>query len=192
MIGSITVVSGPMASGKTLELIRRLTRRQVANQATAMFKHFEDVRDGEDQSCSRIGLSINAMPINSEFNIVKYCVEHGIKAVGIEEAQFFDEKLVDQIYKLREMNIDVCLTGLNLTSKGEPFGIMPLLLALADDVVSLSAVCTVCKENASKTQRLVSGEVELMCEPDVIIDKTDALVEYQPRCNKCWETPRTE
>jgi thymidine kinase len=185
MSGRLTVITGPMASGKTISLIDKLRREIIAGGTVILFKHEVDTRCDVDIVASRFGLSWPALSVPHSGNI--WSASEGYSVVGIEEAQFFDVSLEEIITRLTDVGIDVYVTGLNQDFRGEPFGIMPTIMAMADDIILLKSVCSVCGNDASKTQRIVNGSIARFDEPTILVGGDET---YEPRCHLCWERPQ--
>lgn len=171
-----------MASGKTLRLIDMLRRAEIAGKNVKLFKHKIDVRDGEDLCASRFGLKWDATAVTCPDAIQDIFINHKdeINVVGIEEGQFFRQGLPQVVRYLLEADVDVIVTGLNQDYRGEPFGCMPYLMAMADDLELLTAVCSKCGRAATRTFRLVESS-EL-----VLVGGDES---YEPRCPECWKRP---
>jgi thymidine kinase len=150
--GSIEVVCGPMFSGKTEELIRRVKRAQIARQKVQIFKPAIDNRYHETEVVSHSSLSTPATPVNNSVEILQRVFD-STRVVAIDEVQFFDEKIILVVEKLARRGIRVILAGLDQDYMGKPFGPMADLLAIADSVHKIQAICTVCGAPASKTFR---------------------------------------
>jgi len=150
--GSIEVVCGPMFSGKTEELIRRVKRAQIARQKVQIFKPAIDNRYHETEVVSHSSLSIEATPVNNSVEILQK-VYDSTRVVAIDEVQFFDENVIRVCEKLARRGVRVICAGLDQDYMGKPFGPMADLLAIADSVHKIQAICTVCGAPASKTFR---------------------------------------
>ncbi len=184
-------IAGCMFSGKSEELLRRVDRSEIAGHNVMVFKPAIDDRWGKRGSvCSHAGSEHVAVSISNPEEILMFMngsSELGIKPhmVAIDEIQFMGPKIVPVIQELLEMNIEVCFAGLPLDFRGEPFGSMPTLLALADDIARLTAICTykdngeICGEDATRTQRLVNDEPALYTDPIIKVGAEEA---YAPRC----------
>ena len=157
MGGSLEIVCGPMFSGKSEELIRRVRRAEIASQRVEVFKPALDDRFHQSDVVSRSDLSIHAIPVQNSQEIIEH-LDDATRVVGIDEVQFFDEMIVQVIKKMVKRGIRVICSGLDQYATGDPFGPMPALLCLADKVDKIQAVCTVCGAPASRTHRLISGE----------------------------------
>ena len=173
--GSIEVICGSMFSGKTEELIRRMRRAQFAKQKVEIFKPAMDVRYSEDSIVSHDQNSIPSTPVENSGNI--FLLSSNIDVVGIDEAQFFDDGLVDVCNQLANQGIRVIVAGLDMDFKGKPFGPMPQLCAIADDVTKVHAICMECGNLAGYSHRLVkNNKLIFLGEKD----------EYQPLCRECY------
>lgn len=184
--GSIEVVCGSMFSGKTDELIRRLVRAVIAKQKVQVFKPAIDVRYALEKVTSHTGSNFDAIPVEKAADIRKN-LEADTTVVGIDEAQFFDLEIVIVTQELAERGIRVIVAGLDMDFRGEPFGPMPLLMSMAERVDKLHAICMVCGDEASRTQRLVNGKPARYNDPVVIVGASEL---YEARCRKHHEVPR--
>ena len=184
--GSIEVVCGSMFSGKTEELIRRLRRAAIARQKIQVFKPAIDNRYTVEKVKSHAGMDFDAIPVTTSAEI-RERIEPDTTVVGIDEAQFIDEGLVSLVRALADRGVRVIVAGLDQDFRGEPFGCMPLLMAFAEHVDKLSAICMVCGEPATRTQRLVNGKPARYDEPLVVIGAAEM---YEARCRKHHEVPR--
>lgn len=184
--GSIEVICGSMFSGKTDELIRRLVRATIAKQKVQVFKPAIDIRYAVEKVASHTGSTFDAMPIEKSVDI-RTKLEKDVTVVGIDEAQFFDVEVVKVAQELAARGIRVIVAGLDMDFRGEPFGSMPQLMAEAEDVTKLHAICMVCGGNASRTQRLVNGKPARYDEPIVIVGASEL---YEARCRLHHEVPR--
>ncbi|HNK62959.1 MAG TPA: thymidine kinase [Anaerolineales bacterium] len=184
--GSIEVICGSMFSGKTDELIRRLVRATIARQKVQVFKPAIDIRYAVEKVASHTGSTFEAIPIGNSAD-VRSRLEKDTTVVGIDEAQFFDPGIVMVAQDLAERGVRVIVAGLDTDFRGEPFGSMPTLMAAAEDVSKLHAICMVCGGNASRTQRLVNGKPARYDEPIVIVGASEM---YEARCRLHHEVPR--
>ncbi len=150
--GSIEVVCGPMFSGKTEELIRRVKRAQIAKQKIQIFKPNIDNRYSKTKVVSHSSLKIEAIPVASSLDILSKIFD-STRIVAIDEVQFFDDGIIEVVGRLARRGCRVICAGLDQDYMGNPFGPMPHLLAVADEVVKVHAICTVCGAPASKTFR---------------------------------------
>ena len=174
--GRIEVVCGSMFSGKTEELIRRMRRAQFAHQKVEIFKPGIDVRYSEEDVVSHEGNSIPSTPVDSSQSILLLSADTDV--VGIDEAQFFDPGIVDVCNQLANNGVRVIVAGLDLDFKGIPFGPMPKLLAIADDVSKVHAICVRCGALAYVSHRIVEGDRQ------VLLGETK---EYEPLCRECYK-----
>ncbi|MBR5394382.1 MAG: thymidine kinase [Bacteroidaceae bacterium] len=179
--GRVEVVCGSMFSGKTEELIRRLRRAQFAKQRVEIFKPAIDVRYSEEEVVSHEGNSILSTPVDSSASILLLGQESDV--VGIDEAQFFDEHIVEVCNELAAKGIRVIVAGLDLDFKGQPFGPMPQLCAIADDVTKVHAICVRCGALAYVSHRIVAGEKQVML---------GEKHEYEPLCRECYAKASTQ
>jgi len=173
--GRVEVICGSMFSGKTEELIRRLRRAQFAKQRVEIFKPSIDVRYSEEEVVSHEGNSILSTPVDSSASILLMGQESDV--VGIDEAQFFDEHIVEVCNELASKGIRVIVAGLDLDFKGQPFGPMPALCAIADDVTKVHAICVRCGALAYVSHRIVAGDKQVML---------GEKQEYEPLCRECY------
>ncbi|MFN8370013.1 MAG: thymidine kinase [Bacteriovoracaceae bacterium] len=167
--GSLEVICGPMFSGKTEELIRRVRRAQIARQKIQVFKPMIDNRYDKEKIVSHSSLSIDSHPVNNPLEILTKLLD-STRVIAIDEVQFFDQQIVKVILKLVRRGHRVIVAGLDLDYLGKPFGHMPELLALADEVTKVAAVCTVCGNKASKTQRLYLDDGLLSTQEQILIN----------------------
>jgi thymidine kinase len=175
--GSIEVICGSMFSGKTEELIRRLKRAQIAKLNVEIFKPKTDTRYDETAVVSHDLNSIQSTPVaNSEAILL---LGTNTQVVGIDEAQFFDDNLPDVCNKLAQKGIRVIIAGLDMDFLGKPFGPMPSLLAIAEHVTKVNAVCMQCGSPAVYSYRTVANENK------ILLGEKDS---YEPRCRACYHT----
>ncbi len=151
-VGGIEVVCGPMFSGKTEELIRRVKRAQIARQKVQIFKPGIDNRYHDTDVVSHSSLTVKARPIESSWDILKYLMD-STRVVAIDEVQFFDSEILIVVSKLAKRGVRVICAGLDQDSNGKPFGPMGDLLAIADSVLKVQAICTICGSPATKSYR---------------------------------------
>lgn len=174
--GSIELICGPMFSGKTEELIRRLRRSQIAKQRVAIFKPLTDDRYSDSKIVSHNQAALKSFSIKKPKEILENSYEAHV--VGIDEAQFFDDSLVDVCRKLANGGKRVVLAGLEKDYLGQPFGAMPLLLTEAEYVTKVTAICVRCGAPANFSQRLSKEQTQ------VLVGETD---KYEARCRRCYE-----
>lgn len=184
--GSIEVITGSMFSGKTDELIRRLRRATIAQQKVQVFKPIIDNRYAVEKVASHDGNVFEALPIEHSGRILEN-LRPDTTVVAIDEAQFFDPEITAVAHQLAEKGIRVIVGGLDMDFRGEPFGAMPTLLAQAESVQKLQAICVVCGEPAYCTQRLVNGSPAHYNDPVVIVGASEL---YEARCRRCHEVPK--
>ena len=173
--GWIEVITGSMFSGKTEELIRRLKRAKIAKQQVEIFKPRIEVRYSEEEVVSHDENAIHSTPVDSSANISLLAT--GVEVVGIDEAQFFDDGLVQVCNQLANSGIRVIIAGLDMDYKGVPFGPIPGLMAIAEYVTKVHAICVRCGNLANYTHRLSEDE-EL-----IVLGETDI---YEPLCRICY------
>jgi thymidine kinase len=175
-----------MFCGKTEELIRRLRRATIARQTVQAFKPAIDVRYAVEKVKSHSGAEFQAQPVGSSAQVLEN-LNRGTTVVAIDEAQFFDPGIVGVVQQLAERGIRVIVAGLDTDFRGEPFGPMPVLMAQAERVDKLQAICMVCGEPACRTQRLVNGHPAHFHDPVVIVGAAEM---YEARCRQHHEVPR--
>ena len=184
--GSIEVITGSMFCGKTDELIRRLRRAIIARQKVQVFKPAIDNRFALEKVTSHAGSEYSAQPVQHASAILAQ-LEPATTVVGIDEAQFFDADLIPLSQKLADRGVRVIIAGLDTDFRGEPFGPIPVLMAKADVVDKLHAICMVCGDLACRTQRLVDGKPARYHDPVVIVGASEM---YEARCRAHHEVPR--
>ncbi len=183
--GGIEVVCGSMFSGKTEELIRRVRRAQIARQRVQVFKHALDDRYAVQAITSHNGARIEAVPVTSSAEILAR-VEPETDVVAVDEVQFLDAGICQAAETLAHRGVRVILTGLDTDFRGEPFGPIPQLLAMAEEVTKLQAICMICGAPASRTQRLVEGRPAHFTDPIIFVGAREA---YEARCRRCHDVP---
>jgi thymidine kinase len=184
--GWVEVICGSMFSGKTEEMIRRLKRAKIARQNVQVFKPIIDTRYNPEKVTSHAGIDFEAIPIKNSAEIFTH-LKPETTVVGIDEAQFFDQEIVRVIDELAEKGMRVIINGLDMDFRGEPFGFIPALLARAEKVDKLQAICMVCGEPAGRTQRLLNGEPAKYNDPIVVIGAAEM---YEARCRKHHQVPK--
>lgn len=175
MTGSIEVICGSMFSGKTEELIRRLKRAQIAKMDVEIFKPKTDTRYDETDVVSHDRNSIPSTPVESASSIL--LLGSNTQVVGIDEAQFFDAELPDVCNKLASKGIRVIVAGLDMDFQGQPFGPIPALMAIAEEVTKVHAVCVCCGGPATYSFRTAASESR------ILLGEKDS---YEPRCRACY------
>lgn len=184
MRNRLEVICGPMYSGKTEELIRRLVREQIGGRNVMVFKSVIDDRyDKGPYLISHGGGKMEALLVDTSLEIEDPARHADV--VGIDEVQFFDEDIIPVITALVSDGKKVVVSGLDTTYRREPFGPMPYLMAIAEGVTKLTAVCHKCGEDAYFTQRLVDGEPATYDAPTIVVGARDS---YEARCRKCYES----
>lgn len=188
--GSIELVCGSMFSGKTEEIIRRIRRAIIAKQKVQVFKPAIDQRFHVQKVTSHNGIGVEAHPVAGSIEILRQ-LEPQTTVVAIDEVQFFDEGVIEVCETLADKGVRVICAGLDMDFRGEPFGPMPQILARAEDVSKLHAICVVCGEEASRTQRLIDGQPAAYNDPVVLVGAAEV---YEARCRECHEvmTERVE
>ena len=184
MKGSLEVICGPMYSGKSEELIRRIRRFEIARQKAIVFKPKIDNRYEQTDVVSHSGLKTKAFPVSSGKSILKIIddVEQEFDVVAIDEVQFFDESIVNTIVTLVDRGVKVLVSGLDQDFREQPFGQMGELLARADKVLKLTAICHSCGGEATTTQRLVEGQPAPYSGETILVGARDS---YEARCRDC-------
>ena len=173
--GRVEVICGSMFSGKTEELIRRVKRAKFARQKVEIFKPAIDTRYSEEDVVSHEGFHLTSTPVESSASILLMGSDADV--LGIDEAQFFDDGIVSVCNELAERGIRVIVAGLDLDFQGKPFGPMPSLCAIADDVTKVHAICVKCGALAYVSHRIVAGDRQVM------LGETH---EYEPLCRECY------
>ena len=173
--GRIEVICGSMFSGKTEELIRRLKRAKFARQKVEIFKPALDTRYSDVEVVSHDSNHILSTPIESSASILLLATD--VDVVGIDEAQFFDSELVDVCNELARRGTRVIIAGLDMDFKCQPFGPMPALMAVADEVTKVHAICVKCGNLAYVSHRLVDGDKQVLL---------GEKMEYEPLCRECY------
>ena len=185
--GFIEAIVGPMFSGKSEELIRRIKRAQIAKQKVQVFKPAIDNRYSIDKVVSHNGTNINAISVVKASEIIEH-LEEDTDVIAIDEIQFFDHLLVDVVREIADLGKRVICAGLDMDFRGEPFGPTPDVMAIAESVDKLTAICVKCGNPATRTQRLINGKPARYDDPIILVG---AYETYEARCRKCHEVPRT-
>lgn len=183
--GSLEVICGPMFSGKSEELIRRLRRAKIARQTVLVFKNSLDNQRTQafEYVISHDGNKLKAQPITHVEKILSCALQLDADVVGIDEVQFFPHEILSIISKLIESKKRVIVAGLDLDFRAVPFGPMPILLAMADKITKLQAICTLCNGDALFTQRLVNSQPARYDDPVILVGAQES---YQARCRSCY------
>ncbi|MCW3094895.1 MAG: thymidine kinase [Chthonomonadaceae bacterium] len=179
--GALTVICGSMFSGKTEELIRLVRRAMHARKKVQVFKSSLDTRCETTVIRTHDDIRFNAYTVPDSKTLATL-LEPGVQVVGIEEVQFFDEGIVALCQQMADQGVQVFAAGLDQDFRGMPFSFMPQLLALADNVMKLHAICKVCGGEASRTQRLVYGRPAAWDDPTILIGADES---YEARCRRC-------
>jgi thymidine kinase len=179
-VGQIEVICGSMFCGKTEELIRRVRRAMIARQYVMVFKPAIDDRYSIEHVTSHNGQNIQAIPVGSS-SVILQKVSPEVTVVAIDEAQFFDNNLIHVVEELANRDIRVIIAGLDMDFRGEPFGPMPDLVCRAEEVTKLHAICVVCGEPATRTQRLINGNPARYDDPIILVGASES---YEARCRK--------
>jgi thymidine kinase len=179
--GWIEVITGSMFSGKTEELIRRLKRARIARQQVEIFKPRIEVRYSMEEVVSHDENVIQSTPVDSSANILLLAGD--VEVIGIDEAQFFDDGLVDVSNQLADLGVRVIVAGLDMDYKGVPFGPMPALMSVAEYVTKVHAICVRCGDLANFTHRM-SEDDQL-----IVLGETDI---YEPLCRNCYKKDKPQ
>jgi thymidine kinase len=184
--GWIELVCGSMFSGKTEELLRRIRRAEIARKKVQLFKPTIDNRYGLVRVASHDGLAREDAIVVCNAEDVLRRLEVDTEVVAVDEVQFFDETIADVCDHLADRGLRVIVAGLDQDFRGEPFGPMPLLLARAERVDKLHAICVACGASASRTQRLIDGRPARYDDPVILVGGSES---YEARCRNCHEVP---
>ncbi len=184
--GWIELVCGSMFSGKTEELLRRIRRAEIARKKVQLFKPTIDNRYGLVRVASHDGIAREDAVVVCNAEDVLRRLEVDTEVVAVDEVQFFDETIADVCDHLADRGLRVIAAGLDQDFRGEPFGPMPLLLARAERVDKLHAICVACGASASRTQRLIDGRPARYDDPVILVGGSES---YEARCRNCHEVP---
>ena len=179
--GYIEVITGCMFAGKTEELIRRIKVLEYAKKKIQVFKPLIDNRYSDNKVASHAGSQVESIAVNKSMDIFEH-VKEDTDVVAIDEVQFFDEDIVLVCESLADKGKRVMVAGLDMSFRGEPFGVMPELMTRAEFVTKLTAVCSVCGGPATRTQRLVDGKPAKYDDPLVLVGASET---YTARCRQC-------
>ncbi len=182
-LGSITVICGSMYAGKSEELIRRARRSLYAKREVQVFKPSIDRRYDEADVVSHMGVRHQAVPVRNVADMRAH-LNPKVHVLLVEEVQFFDDAIVDFAVEIADRGIEVICAGLDQDFRRKPFGPMPQLMAVADEVVKLRAICMKCGAIASHTYRMIDGKPAHYDDPIVLIGATEA---YEARCRNCFK-----
>jgi thymidine kinase len=187
--GWIEVISGVMFSGKSEELLRRVRRAEIAKRRVQVFKsHLDERYAGVFRVSSHDGRTVEAIPVDTAAQIAER-VRPDTQVVAIDEAQFLDERVVPLVTDLAERGMRVIIAGTDTDFRGDPFGAMPELMAIAEIVDKLHAICVGCGNPASRNQRLIDGRPALYHSPTIMVGGADT---YEARCRACHQVPRRD
>lgn len=186
--GWIEVICGSMFSGKSEELIRRIKRAEIGRLKVQVFKPRLDTRYGQDRVSSHSGSQAGAVAVGTAREILQL-VDADTDVVALDEVQFFDWDITDVCEALAEQGKRVIAAGLDQDFRGEPFGPIPLLMALAEEVEKLHAICIICGAPATRTQRLINGQPAWFEDPVILVGASES---YQARCRKHHQVPRSK
>lgn len=185
--GWIEVICGCMFAGKTEELIRRINRITYAKKDILVFKPKIDDRYDEGSVVSHSQKKIKSIVISEASEILEHLKDKMPYAIAVDEVQFFGEDLIPVVDALANSGVRVIVAGLDQDFRGEPFGIMPKLLARAEYVTKLNAICQVCGQPATRTQRIIDGKPADYNDPIILVS---AAEKYEARCRHCHQVPR--
>jgi thymidine kinase len=186
--GWIEVICGSMFSGKTEELLRRIKRAEIARQKIQVFKHSLDDRFQVTKVASHNGVHREAWVVQSASQILDQ-VQSDTTVVAVDEVQFFDWSIAEVCNQMANQRLRVIAAGLDMDFRGEPFGPMPLLMAIAERVDKFQAICVKCGRPASRTQRLVNGRPASHDAPVILVGASEV---YEARCRFCHEVPHSQ
>ncbi|MBI3963273.1 MAG: thymidine kinase [Deinococcus sp.] len=185
--GYIEVIAGPMFSGKSEELLRRIRRARIAHQRVQVFKPAIDIRYAGNAVASHDGRQTESVAVHNSAEI-RQLLDPAAEVVAIDEVQFLDEGIVPLVRELADRGIRVVIAGLDMDFRAEPFGAMDQLLAIAESVDKLTAVCVKCSAPATRTQRLVNGQPARYDDPVVLVGAAES---YEARCRICHQVRRS-
>ncbi len=186
--GWLEVICGCMFAGKTEELIRRINRIKYAKKEVIVFKPIIDNRYDKKQVVSHSNQRVDSIPIKDSSEVKKY-LEKLPYAVAFDEAQFFDQGLIEVIDHLANLGVRVIVAGLDQDFRGEPFGIMPSLMARSEYITKLQGICMVCGAPATRTQRIIDGIPADYNDQTILVS---AKEKYESRCRHCHQVPRKQ
>ena len=187
--GWIEVICGVMFSGKSEELIRRVRRAIIAKKKVQVFKsHLDERYSGIYSVSSHDGRTVEAVPIDTPEQIARLLL-NDTQVAAIDEAQFLDQSIVELVTALANRGLRVIVAGTDSDFRGEPFGPMPALLAVAEVVDKLHAICVVCGNPASRNQRLIGGRPARYDSPTIMVGSSES---YEARCRACHSVPRRD
>jgi thymidine kinase len=184
--GWIELICGSMFSGKTEELLRRIRRAEIARKRLQLFKPLIDNRYGLERIASHNGIAREDVVVVANAAAIMPLIAPDTEVVAIDEVQFFDWAVAEVCTKLADEGRRVLVAGLDQDFRGEPFGPLPLLLALAERVDKLNAICVCCGAAASRTQRLIDGRPARYDDPIILVGGSES---YEARCRRCHQVP---
>ena len=184
--GWVELICGSMFSGKTEELLRRIRRAEIARKQVQIFKPRIDHRYGLTRVASHNGVTREDVMVVEQATEILVHLDPATSVVAVDEVQFFDWKVADICDELADRGLRVIAAGLDQDFRGEPFGPMPLMLAIAEWVDKLHAICVVCGASASRTQRLIDGRPARYDDPVILVGGSES---YEARCRDCHEVP---
>ncbi|KYC88976.1 thymidine kinase [Bacillus velezensis] len=184
--GWLELICGSMFSGKSEELIRRVKRATYAKQEVKVFKPAIDNRYSEEAVVSHNGTSMTSHVISSSAEIWDH-ISESTDVIAVDEVQFFGESIIGDLSSLADKGYRVIAAGLDMDFRGEPFGVVPNLMAVAESVTKLQAVCSVCGSPASRTQRLIDGKPASYDDPVILVGASES---YEARCRHHHKVPR--
>lgn len=182
--GSIEVIVGPMYAGKSEELIRRINRAKIAALKVLAFKPRIDKRYSEDCITTHNGKQAPSIPVDTIEEMKAVMAKEDFDVLAIDEIQFFDDEILTLCQEVANSGKRVICSGLDMDFRGEPFRIVPQMMAIAEYVTKLTAICMVCKSPATRTQRLVNGAPAKYSDPIILVGAKDS---YEARCRKCHQ-----
>lgn len=186
--GWIEVIAGPMFAGKTEELIRRVKRMEYAKKNYMIFKPAIDTRYSKNEVVSHNKKTLNAISISHGSDIKRH-LKDDTQAIVIDEVQFFDESLLKYVMDFADNGYRVICAGLDTDFRGEPFGVVGPLMAVSESVTKLTAICCVCGEEATRTQRIIDGKPAFYDDPIILVGANDS---YEARCRCCHQVIKHE
>ena len=187
--GTIEIIAGVMFSGKSEELLRRVRRALIARKKVQVYKsHLDERYGGLFRVSSHSGIEFEAVPVDSAGEIMRL-TRPDTELVAIDEAQFLDSDILEVVTTLADRGVRVLVAGTDTDFRGEPFGMMGHLMAIAEDVTKLQAICVVCGDLACRNQRLVDGRPARWNMPVVLVGGSES---YEARCRRCFQVPRMD
>ena len=186
--GWVEVITGPMFAGKTEELIRRVKRMEYAKKNYMIFKPAIDTRYSKNEVVSHNKKTLNAISISHGSDIKRH-LKDDTQAIVIDEVQFFDESLLKYVMDFADNGYRVICAGLDTDFRGEPFGVVGPLMAVSESVTKLTAICCVCGEEATRTQRIIDGKPAFYDDPIILVGANDS---YEARCRCCHQVIKHE